>query len=123
MDKFSSRPSRSYLSILIIFILGWSVSAYSNEDLYLKELEAEAEMDSPASGSAASDDPAKANSADPRQSEKNDFEARLSTELPATFRTYKMLSADDKMKVFGVYITNDKDMKKATRLLFELYYK
>jgi len=123
MHKFTFRSTRLFFSVLITFVLAWSTSVYSNEDLYLKELEAEAEIDNPASGGAVSADPEKAKQVDVRELEKKDFEDKLANELPTTFRTYKMLSAEDKMKVFDIYITNDKDMKKATRLLFELYYK
>jgi len=110
-----------YLPVLTLFIVFFSTSAYSNEDLYLKELEAE--IGGAQTSGVVSADPAKVITLDPKQLEKKDFEEKLANELPTTFRTYKMLSAEDKMKVFEMYASNEKNMKKATRLLFELYYK
>jgi hypothetical protein len=53
---------------------------------------------------------------------KKEFEVRLAKELPATFRTYRILSREDKLMVINTYFENKKNMPVATRLLFNLYF-
>lgn len=111
------------LSAFTLIMVLFSASAYSEEDPYLKALEAEAEIDTPVSGGGSSADSMKSKSIDPQKAEKKNFENKLLNELPTTYKTYKMLSTEDKLKVFNVYIKNNKDMEKASRHLYELYYK
>lgn len=108
---------------IFIAILFFSPIAVADEDLYLKELEAESEA-----GVGVQNATNKSHSGQVRQltaqdMQRKEFEERLSRELSATFRTYQQLDLTDKLKVVELYFDHEKDMKKATRYLFELYYK
>jgi len=102
-------------SILLISNL-----AHSNNS-YLNEIEAEADIQLDNTTKKIN---TKKNSITKKKFKfiKDSFEARLSRELPATFRTYTMLSKDKKDKVIRAYINTDENMSVATRVLFNLYF-
>lgn len=100
----------------------WINPVFSGDDPYLDALEAEA---------ASSDQvQKKTDAASPETNEekltdnnKTEFESRLKNQLPATFKTYKMLSEENKKIVVNSYFDNNRSMPTATRKLFELYFK
>ena len=110
------------LSFCLLFTF-WVNPVFSSNDSYLDALEAEAE---------SSNEVQKTQGATPSESKKEkklidsnkiEFEARLSNQLPATFKTYRMLSEENKKIVVNIYFDNNRSMPSATRRLFELYFK
>jgi len=113
------------LNVLSFCLLStlWINPAFSSDDPYLDALEAEVE---------SSNDVQKNQDATPSESNKEkklidnnklEFEARLSNQLPATFKTYRMLSEENKKTIVNIYFDNNRSMPSATRRLFELYFK
>jgi len=108
---------------MFLTTLFFSTISSANEDLYLKELEAESTADVGVQAGTNEFTSGQFKQLSTEQIQRKDFEGRLSRELSATFRTYQQLSLEDKLKVVKLYFGNDKNMKLATRYLFELYYK
>ena len=94
----------------------------AEDDPYLKALEAEAGENSVdgANESQLSGQPEVVDTQNPQRKE---FEKKLLDKRPTTFKTYIQLPDEDKSKVVEEYLSNDKDMEKANRLIFDLYYK
>lgn len=91
-----------------------------NEDDYLKALEAEAES----SSNVQNPDQAQAEEAPAQDNgHRKEFEQRLAQQLPATFKTYRMLTDEQKRTVIDTYFENGRNMPVATRVLFNLYFK
>ena len=108
---------------IFLVTLFFSTISIADEDLYLKELEAESEADVGVQNAKNKSHSGQIKQLSTQDIQRKDFEDRLSRELAATYRTYRQLSLEDKLKVVKLYFDNEKDMKKATRYLFELYYK
>jgi len=109
------------LLFLFFMLLPLEVSATSSDDSYLQALDAEAE-----SSSNLQNKKPLTYEKDPRLNQKmrhNEFNKRLSKELPATTRAYNKLTNENKQKVVDTYFANKKNMSVATRLLFNLYFK
>ena len=130
MRNLIYRPVR--LSIFLSALCGLlgTGPALGSDDAYLQALEAEAEASSNINtAQAPSVSPAAGPSAQPGKPTDGDtvrmqeFEQRLSKQLPATFKTYRMLSSEDKRLVIDTYFENNKNMPVATRMLFNLYFK
>ena len=111
--------------VSIAMVICFSVSV-SMADPYLDALDAEAESSN--SMKDASSEDVKLNADEKLKSdEKNDkklvFEKTLRNKLPTTFKSYRMLSEEDKQQVVDVYYESDLSMPTATRMLFNLYFK
>lgn len=107
-----------YRTLVLVVIVLWSGQAVCEDDAYMRALEAEVSSQVGDNAGLEKKQPLTL-----QQIQKKEFEEKLSSELPTTYRTYRMLSFDDKNKVVKTYVSNGENMKKATRLLFELYYK
>lgn len=112
-------PSPTFFFIVLVF---WANQVFSSDDKYLQALEAEANSGivQAEEKTAAS---SKAGAVAPQNNIKKEFETRLLNELPATYKTYRLLEKQDKQKVVEVYYSSDKNMLITTRLLFDLYFK
>jgi len=111
------------VSVAIVFCLSTSVSM---ADSYLDALDAEAESSHSVKGNSSEN--AKLNADEKlKEDEKNDkkivFEKTLRNNLPTTFKSYKMLSEEDKQQVVDVYYESNSSMPTATKMLFNLYFK
>ncbi len=109
-------------AILISVCILWMNTAISSDTAYLDALEAEAESSENIESANQNKKEEKLDTT-AKNKQKVEFEARLSNELPATFRTYKMLSDNDKETVIATYFDNNRNMPKSTRALFNLYFK
>lgn len=109
-------------AILISVCILWINTAISSDTAYLDALEAEAESSENIESANQNKKEEKLDTT-AKNKQKVEFEARLSNELPATFRTYKMLSDNDKETVIATYFDNNRNMPKSTRALFNLYFK
>ena len=117
-----SQIKRALSFVLLITVFG-TVDAIADDDPYLKALEAESKVDVGVQTETSKPASIQAKQPTTQDIQRKELESRLSRELPATFRTYQLLSLEDKIKVVKLYFANEKDMEKATRYLFELYYK
>jgi len=111
------------VSIAIVLFLSTPVSM---ADSYLDALDAEAESSHSVEG--VSSEGVKLNvdeklKADEKNDKKLVFEKTLRNSLPTTFKSYRMLSEEDKQQVVDVYYESDLSMPTATKLLFNLYFK
>ena len=112
----SAKPSQ--LMLFAAFFM-WSGFAVSNDDLYLKELEAEVGINT---DSATTPSQPKHTPKDDTSGSKITFERKLQQEKPNSFKTYQQLSEDGKIKVIEAYFRSEKDIEAANRLIFDLYY-
>ncbi len=117
---------------LLICTIFWSVTALSDDDAYLQALEAEAEASDETKKTQPQPETSKPTPQASKQSiesglltlqHKIEFTTQLSHELPATSRAYYKLNNTQKQNVIDIYFKHDKDMSKATQLLFNLYFK
>ena len=127
-------PHLSKLLLIIITLFGtlYLNSAIAADD-YLDALEAEAHADDEkteaSTTSTTSSEPSMAikSAVDKEhelvESKRIEFEIRLKNELPTTFRTYGMISEENKHIVIDSYFDNNRSMPTATRILFDLYFK
>lgn len=97
--------------------------AISSDDAYLDALEAEAESSSSLKSEPQPEGGDAGQKPSIQESQQQDFERTLKNQLPATFKTYRMLSPEDKLVVVETYFANAESMPKATRVLFQLYFK
>ncbi|MCW9013909.1 MAG: hypothetical protein OQL06_09005 [Gammaproteobacteria bacterium] len=109
--------------ILFLSLVLWTTVAVSTDDSYLDALEAEAAASSVVESNTPSVTETQNQPVNQQDIRKSEFEARLAKQLPATFKTYRMLPADEKMMVVNTYFENNQNMPVATRLLFNLYFK
>jgi len=108
-------------SLTFVCIL-WSNIAIASDDAYLDAMEAEAESSSNVQ-QAGQNNKKTEQKKSTKDRQKLEFEARLSNELPATFKTYRMLSKENKQIVISTYFDSNRSMPKSTRILFDLYFK
>lgn len=108
------------VSIIIVLCLNAPVSM---ADPYLDALDAEAESSHSVEGVSLEDKKLNADDAGEKNDKKLVFEKTLRNSLPTTFKSYRMLSEEDKQQVVDVYYENDLSMPTATKLLFNLYFK
>ena len=109
--------------ILFLSLALWTTLAVGADDSYLDALEAEAAASSAVESDELSVTETQNQQINQQHSKQSEFEERLARQLPATFKTYRMLSADEKMMVVNTYFENNQNMPVATRLLFNLYFK
>jgi len=105
--------------VSIVMVLCFSVSV-SMADPYLDALDAEAESSNSMEDAPSVDVELKS---DEENEKKIVFEKTLRNKLPTTFKSYRMLSEEDKQQVVDVYYESDLSMPTATRMLFNLYFK
>lgn len=92
-------------------------------DSYLDALEAEAESSNNVNSVNNADSAKIKLELDEKSRKKLEFENSLRNTLPATFKSYRMLSEEDKQQVVDVYYESNMSMPVATKFLFSLYFK
>ncbi len=127
--KAMQKTGNRLKSVLCLLLFSVSIPAFCVDDLYLKELEAEAESSSHVADKKNSSSTKKTISAEQKkallmaENNEREFKAILKNELPATYNAYKKLGDSDKTQVVNLYLDSGKDVTAATRLLFNLYFK
>jgi len=111
------------LFISFILITLWVNPAVCEDDPYLQELNAEAESTVKTQETSQISETSKKQDLSTKELQTRKFETRLSNQLPSTYKTYRMLSAEQKALVVEAYISSDNSMPAATRILFNLYFK
>ncbi|RDH84532.1 MAG: hypothetical protein DIZ80_03405 [endosymbiont of Galathealinum brachiosum] len=109
-------------SIIILISIAWVNIAIASDDAYLDALEAEAESSNDIQSTKQVNKKFELEKIT-KNKQKIEFESRLSKELPASFKTYRMLSEDNKQVVITTYFDSNQNMPVATRALFNLYFK
>lgn len=114
---------RTFIKLnLVLICLSWSHIATASDDAYLDAMEAEAQSSETTKKTSLDN-----KETDLKQSISNkqqlEFEARLSKELPASFRTYNKLTKENKQNIVSIYFETNKNMPISTRALFSLYFK
>ena len=122
MPDIFMNPDRLFLSILFLFLIVCSGVSLAEDDPYLKALEAEAGANS-VGGANESELSAQPKVVEALTPQRKEFEKKLLEDRPTTFKTYIQLPDEAKNKVVEEYLSNNKDMGKANRLIFDLYYK
>ena len=123
MCNVVSKPEKIKSLILFLSLALWATLAVGVDDSYLDALEAEAAASSTVESDTLSVTETQNQQSSQQDNRQSEFEERLARQLPATFKTYRMLSADEKMMVVDTYFENNQNMTVATRLLFNLYFK
>lgn len=111
------------LSVAIVLCLNTSMSM---ADPYLDALDAEAESSHSVEGASSKDVQLNVDEklkTDESNDKKIVFEKTLRSSLPTTFKSYRMLSEEDKQQVVDVYYESNASMPTATKTLFNLYFK
>ena len=113
--------------IAFIVFTFWVTPVICSGDLYLQELEAEAEDSVKVKNNTPSVPGVRRQAPAVQKKQTIEFESQLAKQFPteysATYDTYKKLNANEKAMVVGAYFASGKNMTKATQLLFNIYFR
>lgn len=122
MCDISMNSARFFLSFLLLSAIACTGVSLAEGDPYLQELEAEVGANS-VDGANESQLSDQKNVVGNQQSKRKEFEKKLLDDRPTTFKAYLKLPEEEKAKVIEAFFSADKNIEKASRLVFDLYYK